>query len=44
MPTIVVGGKGFVDGVVEVKDRLTGGRSDVPLADLVNAVSVKEAQ
>jgi prolyl-tRNA synthetase len=35
VPTIVVVGKGFVDGVVEVKDRATGERQDVPLADLI---------
>ena len=35
VPTIVVVGKGFVDGVVEVKDRATGERTDVALADLV---------
>ena len=35
VPTIVVAGKGVVDGVVEVKDRKTGERTDVPLADLV---------
>ncbi|MET0930659.1 MAG: His/Gly/Thr/Pro-type tRNA ligase C-terminal domain-containing protein, partial [Aeromicrobium sp.] len=35
VPTIVVVGKGFVDGVVEVKDRATGEREDVELADLL---------
>jgi len=35
VPTIVVVGKGLADGVVEVKDRRTGARSDVPLADVV---------
>jgi prolyl-tRNA synthetase len=35
VPTIVVVGKGFVDGVVEVKDRATGERQDVALADLL---------
>ena len=35
MPTIVVVGRGLVDGVVEVKDRRTGERADVPLADVV---------
>ena len=35
VPTIVVVGKGFVDGVVEVKDRATGERTDVPLGDLI---------
>jgi prolyl-tRNA synthetase len=42
VPTIVVVGKGLVDGVVEVKDRATGEREDVPVADVaahvVNAV------
>lgn len=42
--TIVVVGKGFVDGVVEIKGRVTGERSDVPMADLVDALSTKEAQ
>jgi prolyl-tRNA synthetase len=35
VPTIVVVGRGLVDGVVEVKDRRTGERRDVPLADVV---------
>ena len=35
MPTIVVVGRGLADGVVEVKDRRTGERSDVALADVV---------
>ena len=35
IPTIVVVGRGLVDGVVEVKDRRTGERSDVALADVV---------
>ena len=38
VPTIVVVGKGLVDGVVEVKDRATGVREDVPLADAVEHV------
>lgn len=38
VPTIVVVGKGFVDGVVEVKDRATGERQDVPLGDLIAAL------
>ncbi|WP_332641946.1 proline--tRNA ligase [Aeromicrobium sp.] len=42
VPTIVVVGKGIADGVVEVKDRATGERNDVPLADLVHAVSSRE--
>ncbi|MGI9084328.1 MAG: proline--tRNA ligase [Aeromicrobium sp.] len=35
MPTIVVVGKGLADGVVEVRDRATGERTDVPLAEAV---------
>src|SRR5690606_6082860 len=35
VPTIVVVGKGLADGVVEVKDRRTGARADVPVADIV---------
>jgi prolyl-tRNA synthetase len=38
VPTIVVVGKGFADGVVEVKDRATGERQDVAIADLVAAL------
>ncbi|CAN5410802.1 proline--tRNA ligase [soil metagenome] len=36
VPTIVVVGRGLVDGVVEVKDRRTGEREDVALADVVD--------
>jgi len=35
VPTIVVAGRGIPDGVVEVKDRATGERTDVPLDDVV---------
>jgi prolyl-tRNA synthetase len=35
VPTIVVVGRGLVDGVVEVKDRRSGERVDVALADVV---------
>ena len=35
MPTIVVVGRGLVDGVVEVKDRRSGERGDVALTDVV---------
>jgi prolyl-tRNA synthetase len=38
VPTIVVVGKGLVDGVVEVKDRASGERQDVPVDDLVDRV------
>ncbi|HEY9411469.1 MAG TPA: proline--tRNA ligase [Jiangellaceae bacterium] len=35
VPTIVVVGRGLADGVVEVKDRRTGERTEVALADAV---------
>ena len=35
MPTIVIVGKGLADGVVEVRDRASGERQDVPIGDLV---------
>ncbi len=38
VPTIVVVGRGLVDGLVEVKDRRSGERRDVPLADAVEAL------
>ena len=42
VPTIVVVGRGLVDGVVEVKDRASGEREDVAVDDavahVVNAV------
>ncbi len=38
VPTIVVIGKGLADGVVEVKDRATGVKTEVALADLVAAL------
>ena len=36
VPTIVVVGKGLADGVVEVRDRKTGTRVDVPVAESVS--------
>jgi prolyl-tRNA synthetase len=36
VPTIVVVGKGFVDGKIEVKDRATGVRTDVLVEDAVD--------
>jgi prolyl-tRNA synthetase len=39
VPTIVVVGRGYVDGVVEVKDRRTSQRVDVPLSDVVSHVA-----
>ena len=41
VPTIVVVGRGLADGVVEVKDRRTGERSDVPLADVVPLLAAR---
>jgi len=38
VPTIVVVGKGLAQGVVEVKDRASGQRSEVALADVVDTV------
>ena len=38
VPTIVVVGRGLVDGSVEVKDRRSGDRRDVALADAVEAL------
>lgn len=38
MPIIVVVGRGLADGVVEVRNRATGDRSEVPVADAVSAV------
>jgi prolyl-tRNA synthetase len=35
VPTIVVVGRGVVDGVFEVRDRKTGDRRDVPISDAV---------
>ncbi|GAA2076225.1 proline--tRNA ligase [Aeromicrobium tamlense] len=39
VPTIVVVGKGLADGVVEVKDRATGERRDVPVGELVTVLA-----
>jgi prolyl-tRNA synthetase len=38
VPTIVVVGKGLVDGVVEVKDRASGERENVPVGEVVDHV------
>ncbi|NED98499.1 proline--tRNA ligase [Phytoactinopolyspora alkaliphila] len=35
VPTIVVVGRGLADGLVEVKDRRTGERTEIPLAEAV---------
>jgi prolyl-tRNA synthetase len=39
VPTIVVVGKGLAEGVVEVKDRATGERTQVPVAEAVERVA-----
>jgi prolyl-tRNA synthetase len=39
VPVIVIVGKGLADGNVEVKDRATGERSVVPLADVVGRLA-----
>ncbi|GAB3112020.1 proline--tRNA ligase [Janibacter alkaliphilus] len=38
VPTILVVGKGLADGVVELKDRRSGERRDVPVGEVVAAV------
>jgi prolyl-tRNA synthetase len=38
MPTIVVVGRGLVDGVVEVRDRRTGDREEVPVSDAADRI------
>ncbi|MDO5066817.1 MAG: proline--tRNA ligase [Propionibacteriaceae bacterium] len=38
MPVIVVVGRGLADGVVEVRNRRTGERRDVPVAEVISAV------
>jgi prolyl-tRNA synthetase len=35
VPTIVVVGRGLASGVVEVRDRATGERQDVPVDEVV---------
>jgi prolyl-tRNA synthetase len=35
IPTILVVGKGLVDGTVEIKDRRTGDRQEVPVGEAV---------
>jgi prolyl-tRNA synthetase len=36
VPTIAVVGKGLADGTIEVKDRRSGNRTDVPVAEVVD--------
>jgi prolyl-tRNA synthetase len=40
VPTIVVVGRGLADGVVELKDRRSGDRRDVPLDGIVNELTL----
>jgi prolyl-tRNA synthetase len=39
VPTIVVVGRGLADGVVEVRDRRTGSREDVPVEEAVDRLA-----
>ena len=39
VPTIVIVGKGLADGVVEVRDRASGDKSSIPVADIVDHVA-----
>ena len=41
VPTIVIVGRGLADGMVEVKDRRTGERVDVPLGEAVAALRAR---
>ncbi len=36
VPTIAVVGKGLAEGTIEVKDRRTGDRTDIPVADIID--------
>jgi prolyl-tRNA synthetase len=38
VPTILILGRGLADGLVELRDRKSGERRDVPLAEAVSAV------
>ena len=38
MPTIVVVGRGLADGVIELRDRRTGERTDVPVDDALGVI------
>jgi prolyl-tRNA synthetase len=39
VPTIVIVGKNLADGVIELRDRRTDERTDVPVADAVDAIA-----
>jgi prolyl-tRNA synthetase len=38
MPTIVVVGRGLVNGVVELRDRRTGEREEIPVGDAASRI------
>jgi prolyl-tRNA synthetase len=38
MPTIVVVGRGLADGLIELRDRRTGERTDVEVAEAVGTI------
>jgi len=38
MPTIVVVGRGLADGVIELRDRRTSERTDVPVDDALGVI------
>jgi prolyl-tRNA synthetase len=38
VPTIVIVGKGLEAGTIEIKDRATGDRREVPVAEIVEAI------
>ena len=38
MPTVVVVGRSLADGTIEVRDRRTGERDDVPVAEAAAAI------
>jgi prolyl-tRNA synthetase len=39
IPKIVIAGRGVVDGIVEVWDRATGERTQVPIDEVVTALA-----
>ena len=39
MPTIVTVGRGLAEGVIEVRDRASGERTEVPVAEAVEHVA-----
>ena len=43
VPTILIVGRGLADGVVELRDRKSGERREVPVGDAVSAVQAAVA-